>query len=92
MIRVSVAVSSGADRFKADVRAESIEDAVRSAAAIYPDGEVRVLFPIDPKVFFVEEYAAVLGTVLTEAREISVGEFDEDDIVRLEDVYSRVEV
>jgi hypothetical protein len=40
---VTVAVGSGADRFKAEVRAESIEDAVCSAATIYPDGEVRVL-------------------------------------------------
>jgi hypothetical protein len=66
---IRVTVGSGADRFKAEVRAESIEDAVCSAATIYPDGEVRVLFPIDPKVFFVEEYAAVLGTILTEAPE-----------------------
>jgi hypothetical protein len=71
VIRVTAAVGSGADRFKAEVRAESIEDAVRSAAAIYPDGEVRVLFPIDPKMFFVEEYTAVLGAVLTEAPEVT---------------------
>ena len=55
MIRVSVAVSTGTTRFKAEVRAESIEDAVRLAAGIYPDGEVRVLFPIDAEAYFSED-------------------------------------
>ncbi len=72
MIRVSVAVSSGADRFKAEVRAEGIEDAVRLAAGIYPDGEAGVLFPIDSGAFFAEDPLRWRGrsVVLREATEL----------------------
>ncbi len=52
MIRVSVAVSSGAVRFRTEVQAESIERAVRLACVRYPGCEVRVLFPINPEVIF----------------------------------------
>ncbi len=52
VIRVSVAVSSGAVRFKVEVQAESIERAVRLACVRYPGCEVRVLFPINPEVYF----------------------------------------
>ena len=71
MIRVSVAVSTGAIRFKVELRAESIEDAVRLATAVYPDGEVRVLFPIDPEAFFMEESAPVLGRPLSQAPKVA---------------------
>ena len=55
VIRVSVAVSSGAVPFRVEVRAASIEEAVRLAAVSYPGGELKVLFPIDPESFFAEE-------------------------------------
>ena len=40
VIQVSVAVSTAAVRFRAEVRAEGIEEAVRLTAASYPGGEV----------------------------------------------------
>jgi hypothetical protein len=64
MIRVSV--SSGPVRFRAEVRAKSIEEVVRLAAVSYLGREVKVLFPIDAEVFFIEESALAVGTVVTE--------------------------
>jgi hypothetical protein len=55
MIRIVVEVGSGAARFRTPVRAESIERAVVTTRAQYPDGEVNVLFPIDPEIFFGED-------------------------------------
>jgi hypothetical protein len=52
MIRVSVEVRSGANCFRTAVWAESIERAVRLAGRDYPGSETRVLFPIEPEVFF----------------------------------------
>ncbi len=69
MIRVSVVVSSGAIRFRAEVQAESIEEAVRLAALNYSSGEVRVLFPIDAEAFFIEESASAVETAHTEVME-----------------------
>ncbi len=65
VIRVSVVVNSEMVRFRAELRAESIEEAVRLAALSYPGGEVRVLFPIDPDTFFVEESAPAPGGAST---------------------------
>jgi hypothetical protein len=67
MIRVSVMVSRGPVHFRAEVRAESIEEAVRLAAASYSGGEVRMLFPIDAETFFIDESAPALRAVLTES-------------------------
>lgn len=53
MIRVSVEVCSEADHFTTTVRAETIERALSFARTHYPGGEVRVMFPIKPEVFFV---------------------------------------
>ncbi len=58
MIRISVEVQDGADRFDVKVRAESIRRAVGLARRRYPDGNVREKFPIDPEDFFAERYAA----------------------------------
>ena len=53
MIRVSVEVSGGeAAHFRVEVRAPSIERAVRLATIRYPDCGIRLLFPIDPHAFF----------------------------------------
>jgi mannose-1-phosphate guanylyltransferase len=53
VIRVQVELSGGSgDRFKVEVQAQSIEQAVRRVLASYPGCEARVLFPIDPEAFF----------------------------------------
>ncbi len=59
MIRISIEVDSGDARFRAAVRAESIERAMGLASARYPGTEVRVLFPIDPDSFFCREGAVL---------------------------------
>lgn len=51
MIKISIEVCSGAARFRAGIKAKSIERAVRLANACYPDSEVRVLFPTNPDTF-----------------------------------------
>ncbi len=48
-------MKQGAVRFRAEVQAESVERAVRLATARYPGGAVRVLLPIDPVAFFIEQ-------------------------------------
>lgn len=48
MIRISVEVCSGAARFRAGIRATSVERAVRLANALYPGSPVKVLFPDGP--------------------------------------------
>ena len=72
MISVSVEVSSSSARLTAGIRAESIEEAVRVATASHPGCEVRVLFPIDPEVFFAEDPVQWWGrsVVLPEATEL----------------------
>ncbi len=62
MIRISVEVGSGeAACFRELVRAESIEQAVGIVSGRYPNSEVRVLFPIDPEMFFGEERLHLRG-------------------------------
>jgi hypothetical protein len=53
MIKISIDVKSGAARFKVAVQAESIEGALEAAKRHNPDQEYKVVFPIDPEVFFV---------------------------------------
>lgn len=67
MIRVWVEVSGGATRFRTEVRAESIERAVRLALANHPGCEGRVIFPIDPLVFC-EEPVPAAGEIPPQAR------------------------
>ena len=52
MIRVSVEVSSGSARFRAAVWAQSIERAMSLVKVRYPGGEAKVIFPIEPEIFF----------------------------------------
>jgi hypothetical protein len=54
MVRVSILVREGAACFDVRVQAQSIRQAVGIAADRYPNADVRVSFPIDAGVFFVE--------------------------------------
>lgn len=53
MIKISIDVKNGAARFKVAVQAESIEGALEAAKRHNPGQECKVVFPIDPEVFFV---------------------------------------
>ena len=69
MVRVSIRIREGASRFDVSVQAQSIRRAVGIAADRYPGADVRVSFPIDAELFFVEEPAtrtARLGRELPE--------------------------
>ena len=61
MVKVSIEVRRGAVSFDVAVRAESIRRAVSLAEGRYPEGNIRVKFPIDPEGFFVENSAAGRG-------------------------------
>ncbi len=58
-----IEVDSGGARFALAVRAESIERALGLAEALYPGTGARVVFPIEPERFFVEDPAARPGPV-----------------------------
>jgi len=58
VVRVSVEVRSGAARFRVGVQARSIERAVRLVRGSYPDGDARVIFPIDGAKYFVGDVGA----------------------------------
>jgi hypothetical protein len=53
VIRISVEVVRGADRYRVAAQAESIERALKIVEWQNPDCEAKVAFPIDPEVFFV---------------------------------------
>jgi hypothetical protein len=53
MVKVSVEIRSGTARFRVGVQAESIGEALNMVGARYPQGEVKVIFPIAPDSFFV---------------------------------------
>jgi len=55
MIKISIEVRSGTARFKVSAQAESIEGALEIAKRYNPGKECKVVFPIDPKGFFVED-------------------------------------
>ncbi len=63
MVKVSIEVRSGAAYFCVAVRAESIERALSLAQGLYPGGDCRVKFPIDPEGFFVKDCAARAGLI-----------------------------
>ncbi len=58
MVRVPIHAQQGASHFDVSVQAQSIRRAVGIAAARHPDADVRVMFPLDPEAFFVEEPSA----------------------------------
>jgi hypothetical protein len=53
MIQVVLEICTGAASFRVTVRARSILRAVRVAGARYPNGEVRLVVPVEPETFFV---------------------------------------
>jgi hypothetical protein len=58
MVRVSVEIRSGTASFRVGVQARSIKRALSVVGARYPQGEVRVIFPIEPESYFVGGPAA----------------------------------
>lgn len=70
--KVSVEVRSGTARFRVGVQAGSNRKALDLVGGRYPQGEVRVAFPIEQEAFFATEPSAPAGMVgpvraLTEA-------------------------
>jgi len=55
MVRISVEVRSGTARFRVEVQAQSIREALRLVGGRYPQGVVGVAFPIEPEGFFVHQ-------------------------------------
>jgi hypothetical protein len=53
MIQVVLEICTGAASFRVTARARSILRAVRVAGARYPNGEVRLVLPVEPETFFV---------------------------------------
>ena len=66
MVKVSMEVRSGAARFRVGVQAPSIMDALGVVGRRYPQGKVKVGFPIEPEGFFVREPSALAGIVGSE--------------------------
>jgi hypothetical protein len=69
MIRVVVEVWNGATRSSVVTQAESVREAASIAAAVYPNADVRVKFPIDAEAFFVEDPTARANIVSFERLE-----------------------
>ena len=63
MVKVSMEVRSGAARFDVAVQAESIQRAVSFVEERHSKGSLKVVFPIDPESFFVEDLTARSGIV-----------------------------
>ena len=53
MIKIAIEVRSSAARFKVALLAEGIEGALELAKRYNPGKECKVVFPVDPEVFFV---------------------------------------
>jgi len=54
MIRVFIEVHEEAAPHRVEVRAETISQAVGTIEELHPGRTVQIVFPIDPKEFFVE--------------------------------------
>jgi hypothetical protein len=63
MVRVSIEVRSGAARFRVGVQASSIQRAVSVVKGLHSASDVRVIFPIDPEAFFIEDALAQEGLI-----------------------------
>ena len=63
MVRITVEVGSGAIRYRVAVQAESIRRALEIMEGMNPGKEIKVMFPIDPESFFVDEPGAVAGQI-----------------------------
>lgn len=53
MIQVVLEICTGAASFRVTARTRSIRRVVRVAGARYPNGEVRLVLPVEPETFFV---------------------------------------
>jgi hypothetical protein len=69
MIRVVIEVRDEATSSRVVSQAESLREAASIAAAVYPNAEVRVKFPIDAEGFFVKDPAARAGIASLERAE-----------------------
>ena len=63
VVKFSVEVRSGAARFRVGVQASSIQRALNLVKGIHCASDVKVLFPIDPEGFFVEDALAAEGLI-----------------------------
>ena len=63
MVKVSIEVRNGAACFDVAVQAESIHRALNLVGKRYPDGNVRVKFPIAAEGFFVKDPTDRAGIV-----------------------------
>jgi hypothetical protein len=63
MVRVSIEFRSGVARFRVGIQASSIQRAVSVVQSLYSASDVRVIFPIDPEGFFVENAFAKDGLI-----------------------------
>ena len=63
MVRVSVEVRNKATHFRIGVQASSINRAISLVKAFYSACDVRVIFPIDPEGFFVEDALGAEGLI-----------------------------
>ncbi len=70
MVKIPIEVRNGHTSFDVTVQAESIKQAVNLVRDRYPGGDVRLKFPIDPDVFFVNDSTAPVGVVSFEAPDV----------------------
>src|ERR671912_569104 len=63
MVRVAIEVQSGVAHFRVGIQSSSIQRAVSLAQNLYSASNVRVIFPIDPEGFFVEDVLAKEGLI-----------------------------
>jgi len=63
VIRVSVEVRNKAAHFRVGIQASSINRAINLVKAFYSSCDVRVIFPIDPEGFFVEDALGAEGLI-----------------------------
>jgi hypothetical protein len=63
VVRVSIEVRSGAARFRVEIQASSIQRAVSVVEGSHSASDVRVIFPIDPEDFYVEDALSGEGLI-----------------------------
>ncbi len=63
MVRVSIEVRSDTARFRIRVQASSLQSALSLVKEFYSASDVKVVFPIDPEGFFVEEALGAEGLI-----------------------------
>ena len=73
MIRVSMEVREGAALSRTRVQAESIREAVNITRRRYPGRDVRVIFPIDPETFFIDDSSDGNGWARLSGERSSIG-------------------